>query len=178
MFCSPQSGLETVGNLNFVINVVKVRFDRISADIQLIGDLGIADPGSNQNEDFLLPGSQQAPAFQRKFIVAIGVKKAFHIKKAFHKVFAGVPQLTIQNSRHAFCEVWQGVTVVEDSPDAFFNQIVSKRLTGGHIKNSDIIQDRIVDHKPVRSFPRQSRRIRQVFFPDGPENDSAFKFLL
>lgn len=133
MFCSPQSGLETVGNLNFVINVVKVRFDRISADIQLIGDLGVADPGSNQNEDFLLPGSQQAPAFQRKFIVAIGVKKAFH------KVFAGVPQLTIQNSRHAFCEVWQGVTVVEDSPDAFFNQIVSKRLPGGHIKKCDVI---------------------------------------
>lgn len=133
MLCSPQRGLETVGDLNFVINVVKVRFDRISADIELIGDLGVADPGCNQNEDFLLPGSQQAPAFQCKFTVVIG------IEKAFHQIFAGVPQLTIQNSRYALCEVWQGVTVVEDSTDALFNQIVSKRLTGGHIKNSDVI---------------------------------------
>jgi hypothetical protein len=134
-----------------------MRFDSISADIQLIGDLSVADPGCNQNEDFLLPGSQQAPAFQCKFTVVIGVEKAFH------QIFAGVPQLTIQNSRHALCEVWQGVTVVEDSPDALFNQIVSKRLT---------------DHKPVRSLPRQSRRIRVVFSPAGPENDSASKFLL
>ncbi len=110
-----------------------MRFDRISADVQFFGDLGVADPGSNQNEDFFLSGSQQAFEFQGKFAGGIGVKKAFH------QVFARVPQLTIQNSRHALCEVWQGVTVVEDTPDSFFYQIVSKRLTGGHIKNSDII---------------------------------------
>ena len=133
MLCSPQRGLQTVGNLNFVVNIVKVRLDGISADIQLVCDLGVADPGSNQNEDFLLPGSQQSPALQRKFIVVIGVKKAFH------QVFAGVPQLTIQDSRHALGKVWQGIAVVKDSPHALFNQIVTKRLAGGHIKNSDII---------------------------------------
>ena len=133
MFRSPQRSLETVGNLNFVINIVKVRLDGIPADIQLIGDLGVADSGSNQDEDFLLPGSQQAPAFQGKFTVLIGVKQAFH------QVFAGVPQFTVQNRRHALGEVWQRVTVVKYSPHALFNKIVSKRLAGGHIKNSDII---------------------------------------
>ena len=133
MFCCPKSGLQAVGNPDFVINVVKVSFDRISADVQFVGNFGVADTGGNKKEHFFFSGSQQI------FELHCGRAAGIGVKKAFLKVSAGVPQLSTQDSRHALCQVWQGIAVVEDPPDTLFNQVVSKRLIVGHIKKSNII---------------------------------------
>lgn len=133
VFGRPESGLQAVGNSDFIVNIVKMGFDCISADAQLIGDLGVADTGSNKKEHLFLSGSQQVFESHCGSVAGIGVKEAFH------QVLAGVPQLTVKDSRHALCEVFQGVAVVKDPPDTLFNQIVTEGLIVGHIKKSDII---------------------------------------
>jgi len=46
----PQGCLEPIGNFYFVIDVVKMRFYRISTDVQIFGDLAVVDSGSDQNQ--------------------------------------------------------------------------------------------------------------------------------
>ena len=67
---SPQSGLKTVGHVNFFENIVDVGPHRMGTDAQLIGDLLVFGANGNQGKDFNFSCRQQGRfRFQRFFFL-------------------------------------------------------------------------------------------------------------